>query len=1501
MALKIEIDTKGASAPVTNLNKSLDDLAKKLEEIKVTFNSLNVSKLKEATTQLDAFNKVKASNEQAKSVMALNKALTVQIEELKKVTKAKQAVAESEKKSTNGTKEKTAALTELEKIQKKANQASERMAVINLKEGEVLKALILTIEREKLAMEQVTLAVRAQVLADQSRFKGKATLLAQSKAEIDHLNRLNDAKARAAVVSKSSNQRDLKKIELSRLLILETEKLAKLEAEKAIAQARTSGTTAKAIADARAKNNQLTLETERTRLNNQAIKEAIALQAKKAHFNSEEARKVRTLRAELDALNGTNKKVSNSNKKVATSTKEVSTAMADGNRRAAEFRAALSAMGLSFGIFTGSTIVMAATVFGIVKSLRSAIEAGAEFEFTMDRVNAVMNTTPSQAKALEESVRSLAETTIFTAGEVSKGLVFLGMAGFDSAEALQALEPTLRLAQIGMIGMEQAADLVTNIMAGFNLQAFEMTETVDKLSVVVTSSNTSITQLAQALSFVGPAAANTNTSLEETTAILGFFGNVGIKATRAGTALRRGIANISNPTDKVRKVMGDLGINIIGTNGLMRSMADIIGELSEKGATMSQIFSIFGTRAGAAFAAAIRNGTGEIQALVKAQEDAEGTSKKLANVLEDNAWTDFKLVVSAIHETLITFYDGLDGPVRSALGGAIKLFKGATSILKEFSGELKFAVLSLISLGSAMALVKLGAFLLKTKAASAALLILTNGVLSATFATQAAAVSLAALKTAFTFLTGPIGLVLGAIGLVSAGFALANKESKALTQSLEDQKNSMEDLNVLKSKIGLKSTDTGVKALDELNIAIAKLDDPTIGELFSKKLLESSKFLHEAKRNLHDVRKNLFGKADPEEVKRAEDLVASAEMQLNLVKVAKRETGELGTKLGIAAIETKTIVELNSKQLEIAKQELRLKKEKENKDLTALANARKLKALKELDLQIEKAKSGEEVDLIKENDKIRKAELGKLFKILSSTTGDDSAIVAAIQDIFSERASDIGTLGAEAKALETSIAALRKTLGAKGNETQAEDFGQTLGKGRIKVMEDAFAKFRELTQKDTDAKEKLKQILNANEIKAEAEKLRFTGELRRIAAAKELSSMEEDAKRQSNALQFRFDADLISLREYAETTQTIHNDLIEDHIKLLNKEKAAQVLVLSVLKETKDPSVALNKEMETYNKSILELTLNIEKLKSSEMGKIELDNKVKDTVKDRIDDATKYNISLREQIALLGRGNELKKSSNLISLESTIASVNALKGTRHWNEGIKELLVTLNELHTSITSNEAKIREIGETWDEASNNMEGKALSAAKSMQDQLTEFFIDPSKQGFDDLADHFAKTVQRMLAEQLAQRLFNGADGKGGGLGDFSVKFFGSVLGQDSSGATNTSADYTGDAYQNWLGNNATGGSFRVAGSGGIDSELVNLRATPGEIVTISNPNGGDDNKMSRMGGGDQFHNVVNVNVGAGVNKEEVRVAVNTGLMSLEAKLVNQNRRRGKPAGVR
>lgn len=290
----------------------------------------------------------------------------------------------------------------------------------------------------------------------------------------------------------------------------------------------------------------------------------------------------------------------------------------------------------------------------------------ADFEAGMNQVSAVSGETGEKLQEMEGVARELGATTKFTATEAAEGMNFLSMAGFEANETIQALPSTLDLAAAGNMELGRSADIVSNIMQGFGIEASNTAGTVDVLTATFTQSNTNLNQLGDAMSYVAPVARGFGQSVEETSAAVGILSDAGIQASKAGTGLRRILSVLSKKSD-------ELGISVFNAEGNMRPLADIIAQLEEKGLSASEAMELFGQRGGPVIQTLLARGSEELRNFTSDLENSGGTAKRVAETQMEGLKGAFTELKSAATEAMISAIE----PFANMLEGLVDRVKNA--------------------------------------------------------------------------------------------------------------------------------------------------------------------------------------------------------------------------------------------------------------------------------------------------------------------------------------------------------------------------------------------------------------------------------------------------------------------------------------------------------------------------------------------------------------------------------------------------------------------------------------------------------------------------------------------------------------------------------------------------------------------------------------------------------------------------------------------------------
>ena len=279
------------------------------------------------------------------------------------------------------------------------------------------------------------------------------------------------------------------------------------------------------------------------------------------------------------------------------------------------------------------------------------------FRKEMAAVKAISDTTEDEFKQLTKAAKDLGAVTQFSAVQAAEGMRFLARTGFDAKEVLAGIQPVLLLAEAGMLGVGESADIATNVLKAFRLETNEFQRVVDNLAKGANSANSSVEQLAHALSFVAPIAKGVGVSLEETTAAILALSDAGLQGSRAGTGLRRVIGELESPSDQAKKFLKDgLGLSLKEVSVSANGLIPVLKTLVKAALSTGDGLAIFGDRGGPAFEV-LASGVLDVERLMEALEDAGGTALKMAGIMADTPVGAAKRLFSALQDLAITLGD----------------------------------------------------------------------------------------------------------------------------------------------------------------------------------------------------------------------------------------------------------------------------------------------------------------------------------------------------------------------------------------------------------------------------------------------------------------------------------------------------------------------------------------------------------------------------------------------------------------------------------------------------------------------------------------------------------------------------------------------------------------------------------------------------------------------------------------------------------------------------
>lgn len=429
---------------------------------------------------------------------------------------------------------------------------------------------------------------------------------------------------------------------------------------------------------------------------------------------------------------------------------------------------------------------------GVTRELATMEDTMIRLKIITEDVTKAADAQERSFQALTGTIERLGTTTAFSMNEAAKGALTFAKAGFEAAEITQMLESAIVLAIGADLSLDDAAGILTNTIRQYGVEAHKAAEITNSLVVVANETDTDVREMAEAFKYVGPIAAAMGASIAETGAMIGVLGDRGLKASLAGTSLRRVFAELASPTVKAQRALDELGLSMdeinpakAGIIPVWEKFGEAIRKLEDPTRTAALLNEIFGDRATIA-ALVLQEYSGRVKELTAQQEANTTSSKRLADELNQSLGVRLKQTGSAAKALAITLGDrlGITGGMKNVADAAKGAMLGIAGVRGATEG---MSLTSKVLAGTILALVTGLSFLAATRATGA--MIAAAGALRtlgvAGIFAQAATMPLTSLFTIIAGVGAALGLASYAMDKFGASTSNVVSETEKLNFSLE--------------------------------------------------------------------------------------------------------------------------------------------------------------------------------------------------------------------------------------------------------------------------------------------------------------------------------------------------------------------------------------------------------------------------------------------------------------------------------------------------------------------------------------------------------------------------------------------------------------------------------------------------------------------------------------------------------------------------------------------
>ncbi len=257
------------------------------------------------------------------------------------------------------------------------------------------------------------------------------------------------------------------------------------------------------------------------------------------------------------------------------------------------------------------------------------LDGAIEFEAQLSKVAAKGGFTADEMAKLKQGAIDIGAQFGVAGTEAAAGMEALAAAGLNATQVMQTLPPVLALAKAEGVGMDVAAEKLSDSLSAVGLGFDQAARMADVLAKGANISTTSALRLAEALATAGGIAKTAGLNLEQTVGALSALANAGIKGEKAGTALQEILTQLINPASQASRELSALGIT-------SRDLGTVIGQLAAKGEASNAAILAFGQTAGPGLRALISQGQQSLDDLTNKLADSKGAAKDAADGINNN-------------------------------------------------------------------------------------------------------------------------------------------------------------------------------------------------------------------------------------------------------------------------------------------------------------------------------------------------------------------------------------------------------------------------------------------------------------------------------------------------------------------------------------------------------------------------------------------------------------------------------------------------------------------------------------------------------------------------------------------------------------------------------------------------------------------------------------------------------------------------------------------------
>lgn len=283
----------------------------------------------------------------------------------------------------------------------------------------------------------------------------------------------------------------------------------------------------------------------------------------------------------------------------------------------------------------------------------ASVKVATDFETSMAKVSTIADSTVVPIEDMSAAIINLSNETGVSATDLSEAVYQAISAGQDTADAVEFVAQTTKLAKAGFTDSADAVDVMTTVLNAYDMEAKDATRVSDKLIKTQNLGKTTVAQLAESMGAVIPYAAAYNVSLDELSAGYVTLTKNGINTAESTTALKGLINELGKSGSKSAKILeektGKSFAELMDNGYSLTDVLAIVQEgADETGVSLGDMFSNQRAKTGAL--SLMQNADDFTAALEEMGESAGTTEEALSKVTGTKA-AEFNKALNKIKNT----------------------------------------------------------------------------------------------------------------------------------------------------------------------------------------------------------------------------------------------------------------------------------------------------------------------------------------------------------------------------------------------------------------------------------------------------------------------------------------------------------------------------------------------------------------------------------------------------------------------------------------------------------------------------------------------------------------------------------------------------------------------------------------------------------------------------------------------------------------------------------